>query len=205
MKTFINTIRIGWDYLTHPYLITDKLINDKKSFMYSWIFLIFSLVLWTFITGYQNLVVGDTSRAREVKLGISMGPDIIITLLTIPIGILVILGISFLVSKILKFFGANSNFRDIFCILAFTLNIGSTFIDMQYEIGATLTGHAWMLHEVPNFFYYTAFIMLAPILWSLIITILSLSYYSKLGIWKTLLAFFIGVFPLFALLIFVVM
>ena len=205
MKTFLKSIRIGWDYLTHPYLITDELTKKYESSKYSWTFLIFSLFLWTIVTGYQNLIVGETSRAREVKLDISFGPDIVITLLTIPIGIFTVVAISFLVTKLLKWLGGNANYKDTFNILAFTLNIGSTFFDLQYEIGATLTGHAWQLHEVPNFFYYTIFIMFAPIVWSLIITFMALSHYSKLSVFKTILAFVLGILPLFLLMIFIVM
>ncbi len=114
-------------------------------------------------------------------------------------------GISFIVTKLVILLGGNAAGKDVFRIFSFTLNAGSTFFDLQYEIGATLTGHAWQLHQVPNFFYYTVFIMFAPILWSLIITVISLSHYSRLSIAKTLVAFLIGVLPLFTLLIFIVM
>ncbi len=205
MKTLLKSLRIGWEYLTHPYIVTEDLLNRNKSSKYSWAFLLFSLILWTIVTGYQNIIVGETARARETKLDISFGPDIIITLLTIPLGILTIAGISFLVTRLLKWLGGAADYKSTFKILAFTLNIGSTFFDIQFELGATLTGHAWQLHEVPNFFYYTVFIMFTPIIWSLIITFLSLSYYSKLSLAKTILAFVIGVLPLFLLLIFIVM
>ena len=204
MKNLLKSIRFGWEYLTHPYKTTDELLKEESS-KHSWIFLILSLSLWTFTTGWQNIIVGETSRARDIKLGISLGPDILITLLSIPIGILTVVGIAFLLSKILKWFGAKAGFIDLFKILAFTLNIGSTFFDLQYEIGATLTGHAWQLHEVPNFFYYTIFIMFAPIVWSLFITILAISHYSKLPIIKSILAFLIGVLPIFVIMIFIVM
>jgi len=196
---------MGWEYLTHPYTLTEKLLTSKNAAKYSWSFLLLSLILWTIVTGYQNLVVGETSRAREVKLDISLGPDILISLLTIPIGILTVMGIAFLLTRLLNWFGGNVFYKNIFNILAFTLNIGSTFFDIQFELGATLTGHAWQLHEVPNFFYYTVFIMFTPIAWSLLITFLALSYYSKLSLIKTIAAFILGVLPLFALLLFIVM
>lgn len=205
MRIFTKSIRIGWEYLTHPYKTTNELIKEQTTSKYSWTFLIFSLVMWTFATGYQNLIVGETSRARELYLDIILGTDFLITVLTIPLGILTVVAISFLVTKTIVLLGGNSNYTDIFKILAFTLNIGSTFFDLQYEIGVTLTGHAWKLHEVPNFIYYAILIMGAPIVWSLIITFMSLSHYSKLGLFKTILAFLIGVLPLFALLIFIVM
>jgi hypothetical protein len=205
MKTFLKTIRIGWEYLTHPYIITDKLIEQKDASKYSWTFLTLSLILWTIVTGYQNLVVGESSRAREVKFDISFGPDIIVTLLTIPIGIATVIAISFIISKLVNWFGGNASYKDTFKILAFTLNIGPTFFDLQFEMGATLTGHAWQLHEVPNFIYYAIFIMFGPIVWSLIITFLALSHYSKLSLIKTMFAFVLGVLPLFLLLLFIVM
>lgn len=62
MRLFLQTIRIAWEYLTHPYKITDLLINEKKTTKFSWLFLLLSLILWTFVTSYQNLVVGETSR-----------------------------------------------------------------------------------------------------------------------------------------------
>ncbi|MBI9099463.1 MAG: hypothetical protein JEY91_13350 [Spirochaetaceae bacterium] len=204
LNKILKTLRYGWEFLTHPYKTTDELLKEKGS-LYSWIFLVLSLFLWTFATGYQNIIVGETSRARDIKLGITFGPDIIITLLTIPIGIFTVVAISFILSKILNWFGAKVKFTGLFKILSFTLNIGSTFFDLQYEIGATLTGHAWQLHEVPNFFYYTIFIMLAPILWSLIITILAVSHYSKLSILKTIIVFLIGILPIFSLMIFIMM
>lgn len=204
MKSFLKSLKIGWEYLTHPYNTTDELI-DSKTTKYSWIFLCFSLFLWTIVTGYQNIIVGETSRGREVILDFSFGPDIIITLLTIPLGILTVFIVSFLVTKIANLLGSDSKFKDIFSILAITLNIGSTFFDLQFEIGATLTGHAWLLHEVPNFIYYAIFIMFAPILWSLIITILALSHYTKLSVFKTLITFLVGILPIFSLLIFIVM
>lgn len=204
MKTFIKSIRLGWEYLTHPYNITDEIIHSKKT-KNSWVFLVFSLLLWTLVTGYQNIVVGETSRGREVVLDMSFGPDIIITILTIPLGIITVLMVSFLFTQIANLFGSRSKFIDVFSILAFTLNIGSTFFDLQFEIGATLTGHAWQLHEVPNFIYYAIFIMFGPILWSLIITTMALSHYTKLSYLKTIVGFLLGILPIFSLLIFIVM
>ena len=112
MKNLFKTIRFGWEYLTHPYKTTDELLREGSS-KHSWIFLILSLSLWTFTTGWQNIIVGETSRARDIKLGVSLGPDILITLLTIPIGILTVVGIAFLLLKTLKWFGAKVDFIDL--------------------------------------------------------------------------------------------
>ncbi len=65
MKTLIGSLRIGWEFLTHPRKTVDELISSPNASKYSWVFLILSLTLWTFTTGYQNIVVGETSRARE--------------------------------------------------------------------------------------------------------------------------------------------
>jgi hypothetical protein len=206
MKTFAKTIGIAWDFLAHPRKMVDKLLAQEKPGKYAWTFLLFSLLLWTLVTLFMNLVHDATARGREFYLGISMGPDIIISLLTIPLGIASIAAAAFLVSRVTRLFNRSAAFRPAFFVLCFTLNVGSTFFDLQYEAGMALTGEAWRVAEcAPNLFWYSLFIMFAPILWSLILTVISIAHLYKIAWWQALVSFLVTVLPVFAILIFIVM
>ncbi len=206
MKTIGKTIGIAWDFLAHPRKMVDHLLDQEKPGKYAWTFLMVSLLLWTFLTFYVNTVLGTTARGREYYLGISMGPDIIITLLTVPLGIATIALAAFLVSRVARLFTRETYFTATFFILCFTLNVGSTFFDLQYEFGMALTGEAWRIAEcAPNLFWYSAFIMFGPILWSLIVTVVAISHLYQIRWWQALAAFLITVLPVFGALIFIVM
>jgi hypothetical protein len=142
-----------------------------------------------------------------VHLGISLGPDIIITLLTLPLGILAVAIAAFLFSTIARWLGGDSHFKSTFYTLAFTLNAGSIFLDYPHEVGwAVSTQAPWAIGEYfPGFKIYTAVVMLVPILWSLTVTVIALAELSRTSLSKSLLTFLISILPIFAALIFVVM
>ncbi len=206
MKTFFKTIGIAWDFLAHPRRMVDNLLALEKPGKYAWTFLILSLLLWTGVTLTMNLAHDVTSRGREYYLGISLGPDIIVSLLTVPLGIGAIASAAFLVSRVARLFTKTSAFLPTFYVLSFSLNVGSTFFDLQYEAGMALTGEAWTIAEcAPNLFWYSLFVMAAPILWSLIITVISLAHLYRIRWWQALISFAVTVLPVFAILIFIVM
>ena len=209
MKIFFQSLAIGWDFLAHPRKTVDRLIASPRASQYAWTFLLLSVSLWTLLTGYMNLIVGATSRGREALLGISMGPDIIITLLTAPLGIGTIALASFLVTRVARWFGGETRFDHTFYTLSFTINIGSTFFDYPHEVAQVLIASGledpWQLHKIPGFTYWAAFIMLARIVWSLTVSVIALAHLYRYSIAKSLLAFLIGVLPIFAALIFIVM
>ncbi|HID28630.1 MAG TPA: hypothetical protein EYP19_01350, partial [Desulfobacterales bacterium] len=130
MKTILKSIQTGWHFLFHPRETVDKLRDSSQTPRLAWFFLIFTVALWALITGYVNLVLKETARGREKLLGVSMGPDILMTLLTVPLGILTVALAAFLVSRIARWLGGNSQFNYTFYTLAFTLCAGSFFFDL---------------------------------------------------------------------------
>ena len=203
----LKSLQIGLRMLVAPKETADLLFNEKNATPKAWFFLIVSTSLWMGLTLYTNLILKSTSRGREAVLGISFGPDMIISLLTVPLGIGVVLLISFLSSKLFRKFKSEITFQQIFTIISFSLCAGSLFFDLPHEIGwAVSTQAPWNLMKVfPGFFIYTAVVMFGSILWSLIATIIALSYAAKIGILKTIIVFLISILPVFSLLIFIVM
>jgi len=66
MKIVLKSIQLGWHFLFHPRESVDELRASLKAPQLAWSFLLLCLVLWTLITGYVNVVLGQTSRGREV-------------------------------------------------------------------------------------------------------------------------------------------
>jgi len=207
MKTFWNSIQVAWEFIAHPRRSVEALQESPQAGRHAWTFLLLSVSLWALLTGYVNIFLGTTARGREMVLGISMGPDILITLLTVPLGVGAVAFAAWLFALIARRFGSIVPFRPTFYTLAFTLNVGSTFFDLPHEIGwAVSTQAPWKLAEcAPGFFYYTAVVMFGSILLSLIVTVIALAHLHRLSVPKTLLTFFLSVLPIFGALIFVVM
>ena len=207
MITLLKSIQIGLHFLVHPRESVDELQTSTRTPRLAWSFLLLCLVLWTLITAYVNLVLGQTARGREVVLNVSLGPDIIVTLLTLPLGVLSVALAAFLFSTVARWLGGDSQFKLTFYTLAFTLNAGSIFFDYPHEVGwAVSTQAPWQIWEYfPGFRIYAAVVMFAPILWSLIITVIALAQLYRLTLLKSLLVFLISVLPIFSILIFVVM
>ena len=207
MKTLLKSIQIGLHFLVHPRESVDELQTSTQTPRLAWSFLLFCLILWTLVTAYVNLVLGQTSRGREVVLNVSLGPDIIVTLLTLPLGVLAVALAAFLFSQVAHWLGGNSEFKLTFYTLAFTLNAGSIFFDYPHEVGwAVSTQAPWQLWEYfPGFRIYSAVVMFAPIMWSLSVTVIALAQLHRITLLKSLLVFLVSVLPIFAMLIFVVM
>lgn len=177
MKTLLKSLQIGLHFGVHPRESVDELQTSTQSPRLAWSFLVFCLLLWTLVTAYVNLVLGQTSRGRGVVLNVSPGPDIIVTLLTLPLGILAVASAAFLFFQIARWLGSNSEFKLTFYTLAFTLNAGSIFFDYLHEVGwAVSTQAPWKIWECfPAFRIYAAVVMFAPILWSLSVTVIALA------------------------------
>lgn len=207
MKTLWNAIQLAWEFIAHPRRSVEALRDSPRAGRHAWSFLLLSVTLWALLTGYVNIFLGSTARGREVVLGISFGPDIIITLLTVPLGVGAIALAAWLFALIARRFGSTIPFRPTFYTLAFTLNVGSTFFDLPHEIGwAVSTQAPWKLvASAPGFFYYTAVVMFGSILLSLVVTVIALAHLHRLSVLKTMAAFFLSVLPIFGALIFVVM
>jgi hypothetical protein len=207
VKTLWNSLQVAWEFIAHPRRSVEALQASPRAGRHAWTFLLLSVSLWALLTAYVNIFLGSTARGREVVLGISFGPDIIITLLTVPLGVGAIALAAWLFSLIARRFGSSVPFRPTFYTLAFTLNVGSTFFDLPHEIGwAVSTQAPWKLAEfAPGFFYYTAVVMFGSILLSLIVTVVALAHLHRLSVLETLVTFFLSVLPIFGALIFVVM
>lgn len=207
MRTFLKAIQTGLQFLIHPRESVEELRSSLQTSRLAWTFLLLCLVLWTLVTAYVNLVLGQTARGREVVLKVSLGPDIIVTLLTIPLGITAVALAAFLFTRVARWLGGDSSFKLTFYILAFTLNAGSIFFDYPHEVGWALSTQApWKLWEYfPGFKIYSAVVMFVPILWSLIVTVIALAELYRISLRKSFLVFLISVLPIFAVLIFLVM
>jgi hypothetical protein len=201
----LESIQLGWSFLFHPRESVDRLGASPRAPQLAWSFLLLCVTLWALVTGYVNIVLGETARGREVLLDMSLGPDILMTLLTIPLGVTAVGLAALCVSTIGRWMGGDAQFKPTFYTLSFSLNAGSIFIDYPHEVGWALTGEPWKLHEcVPGFTYWAAFVMFAPIVWSLAVTIASLAHLYRLSWVRALLSFLLGVLPIFAALIFLV-
>jgi hypothetical protein len=207
MKTLLKSIQTGFGFLVHPRESVDELRTSAQTPRLAWSFLLLCLVLWTLLTAYVNLVLGQTARGRDVILNITLGPDIIVTLLTLPLGVLTVALAAFLFSTVARWLSGDSQFKLTFYLLAFTLNAGSIFFDYPHEVGwAVSTQAPWQIGEYfPGFRIYTAVVMFAPILWSLIVTVITLARLYRITLFKSLLVFLISILPIFAALIFIVM
>lgn len=206
LKIIKEAVQLGLHFLIYPRKSVDLLLQHPRRNQLSWAFLLISDGLWMILTLYVNVFLKQSSRGREMILGVSLGPDIIVSLLTIPIAATAIFCASFLFSKVSRLFKANGDYKITFLVLAITLNAGSAFFDLPYEFAVgVLTGAPWEIMEsFPKFFYCGCFIMFYPILWTFIITILALSHLYKLPVLKTIVTFLISVLPMFALLMFFV-
>ena len=207
MKTLLKSIQTGLHFLIHPRESVDELQASTQTPRLAWSFLLLCLMLWALVTAYVNLVLGQTARGREVVLNVSLGPDIIVTLLTLPLGVLAVALAAFLFSTVARWLGGNSQFKITFYTLAFTLNAGSIFFDYPHEVGwAVSTQAPWKIWEYfPGFRIYAAVVMFVPILWSLAVTVIALAQLYLITLLKSLLIFLVSVLPIFAILIFVVM
>ena len=207
MKTLLKSIQTGLHFLIHPRESVDELQASTQTPRLAWSFLLLCLMLCALVTAYVNLVLGQTARGREVVLNVSLGPDIIVTLLTLPLGVLAVALAAFLFSTVARWLGGNSQFKITFYTLAFTLNAGSIFFDYPHEVGwAVSTQAPWKIWEYfPGFRIYAAVVMFVPILWSLAVTVIALAQLYRITLLKSLLIFLVSVLPIFAILIFVVM
>lgn len=203
----LKSMQTGLHFLIHPRESVDELRESAQTPRLAWSFLLICLVLWTLVTAYVNLVLGQTSRGREVVLNVSLGPDIIVTLMTLPLGVLAVALAAFLFFTVARWLGGDSHFKLTFYTLAFTLNAGSIFFDYPHEVGWAISTQApWKIWEYfPGFRIYAMVVMFVPILWSLIVTIIALAHLYRISLLKSLLIFLISVLPIFAILIFLVM
>lgn len=201
----VETLAIGWAFLTQPRSTTARLLASPRAKGMVWTILLVSLSLWTAVTLYMNVAKGQSARGREVMLGVDLGPDEIVSLGTIPLGLGVIALAALSVSRVLTKLGGTGRFFPSFAVLAFCLNVPSLYFDFPHEVAWIFTTEPWELIQIyPNFYIWANIVMFVPVLWALIIATRALAQVHGVSLKKAALGLAITVLPFFLVLLFIV-